>query len=481
MLRRTAYGLALIATSLLAACGDDDETPVVEGVRVLIRTSASDGPVQGDLFLRKTEGEREQIALRRLEGDVWIADGAPNGYYRIASTEGWQHLWPSAMPPMLYAGEQPNHAWLGRPNTLYLGPAPGSVHAPGLEWFVQRVEGRDGAGVEIPVEIFDQEVVDLPHPHVALRFTTETWVGTFRALGRMRDGALCEPVVISLPIDNGNRPRLHHVRPARAQPLVTTLVRTDPQQPVPDGTLVTATLIGLPIDEVYEARTHGEIAYFPEVAVAGNGVRVSFGASARAHVISNKTWRRLGATYLLAPDAKAVRVPLEGLDPWAERMLMIRMDRGDRYGLAAIDVDGVDASVRAPVGRQRWLLRLVDAAGKAQWASLDVDVQAGADTRVRVGDLQRGCTVKGNVHAVPTLGYRLLFFRDEGDGEADIQVLGHGFDVSISHTGSFEADLPPGSYRVSILEPSGREQAQEGVLQLTEGVQVRRSFTYRPQ
>jgi len=474
MLRETARALVLLTLFLLSACGDDNDVEP-KGVRVLVRTSVSDGPVQGELFLRTTEGDENTIPLRRLDGDMWIADGVEGGYYWVTSTEGWSHLWPSALPPLLSGeADRPNQVWMGRPHSLYLGPQPGQTHEPGLAWTVQRWEGRAGAGAVIPVEAFQQVVPNLPHPHVALRFPAGEWNGKFRALGHLRDGTLCEPVVVSLPID-ARGPRLQHVRPARTQPFVATLVRTSPDNPVANGTEVRATVIGLPIEHTYVARSQSELAYFPGVAVAGDGIRVAVGIEERGHVISSKEWRRLGATYLLAPVANPVRVALEGNDPWASASLLIRMDRGDRYGLARVTVKAGQISVDAPIGAQHWLLRWEDASGKPQWGAAKVDVAEGSGMRVRIEDMKRGCSVQGNVVGVPTPGFRLLFFHNEGE---DVWVLGHGFDIGVSHTGSFDADLPPGEYRVSILAPDGTERVQKGRVNLKQGVQVRRSWTW---
>lgn len=485
--------LSILCALALAAAGcGDDEAPQT-GARVRIITSEIDGPVEGRLKLRAIEEAGDKTYdLEPVAGDpgLYAAPGAPPALYGVVSTAGWGMLWGGggASTPRLRGPEHPaTLVRMGRPRTLYLGPAD-----PRL-WQLSGsvgVEVKSAAtGDEVPFERVAAQVRVHPEGMVSVQLDERHWRAgqAVRALGVM-EGEVPTRVVGFVLGDTpyAHLPRLAMVDPAPQAMFRVHLVPPPGVEQVADGTPVRVELKGLPLDLHEDAATKGGTARFDNLAALGGGLRVRLPRSGPRAVfeIDAETRRLQGETWIIATPADAV--PWAADDGIGSPVVEARVlyPGGRDFGRVLLDVGGVEADGRARVrlltlpGPQEWILRHAD----GRWSHHAVEVPSdqpmlGVSWSHPVAK-GAGCQVRGTVSgALPgsRVTFRLLV-RPPRDAPVTFPEPrsegGGGFVAAVSPQGAYEAVLAPGTWVIRVEAPSGRA-SEPRTLDLEPGTHLR--------
>lgn len=487
-MKRTVHLLLLLSFALvLAACGDDS----VAGARVQLITSAADGSVQGEVQLEALDdGVGRIYAARQLEGDVYVAPGAPPGKYRVLSTAGWGMLWTgrtgSSAPLLRGAGYPPALVRMGKPRTLYVASGLPGRWTLGGNWAAQWRRAFEGdRSTWQPVDL---TVDDLDEGVYALRFPADVWTyGTaLRVLGTMTDGTVSALQTYQLRDEKRSElPRIALVLAAVQAPLTVNLVPPPGVAQVPDGTPVRVHLLGVPLEHVYEAKSFEGRARFDEIAALGHDLLVELPASGphARFKIDAQTWRLRQTMHVVAVDpARLAAIEVVELGGgYTEARVCYR--GSSTFGRVSFErlpapEDAVERVVRLHTqpGWQEWWLRTAD----GQWVheALDVDAPP-VETQI---DLDRpdgaGMRISGKVRGSRP-GTRVVFEQLHEsyvlDGEPMLPeraLRGEGFEAAVSPQGGYEIDVPPGRYRIWAVGPGGAGGRPQ-VLPLRPGAQIR--------
>ncbi len=487
-MKRTVQLFLLLSFALgLAACGDD----TIAGARVELVASAADGAIQGEVQLQAVDdGVGRVYPARALQGNVYVAPGAPPGKYRILTTAGWGMLWTgrkgSSAPLLRGAGHPPVLVRMGRPRTLYVASAMPGRWTLGPRWGAEWKRAAEGD--RATWQSVDLTVDDLGEGVYALRFPTDVWTfGTLlRVLGTMSDGTVTAIQTYQLRDEKHYElPRIALLLAAVQAPLTVHLVPPPGVEQVPDGTPVRVHLRGLPLEHAYEAKSFEGQARFDEIAALGHDLLIELpesGPDAR-FALDAQTWRLRQTMHVVAVDpTKLAHIDVVELGGgFTEARVCYR--GSSSFGRVSFEPlpappDAVERSVRLHTqpGWQEWWLRTAD----GQWVHEVLEVDAPPiETRI---DLDRadgaGMRVSGQVRDSRP-GTRVVFMQlhealsIEGESVLPERKLGgEGFEAAVSPQGGYEAALPPGRYQIWAVGPGGRAGRPQTLPQRP-GAQVR--------
>jgi len=480
----------LLLLLLLAGCGKEH---AVAGARVRILTSAVDGAIQGELqFQAVDDGVGRIYAAQALEGDLYVAPGAPSGAYRLLTTAGWGMLWTGrrgASAPLLRGSDYPPAVVrMGRPRALYLASGMPGRWTISTTWAAEWKPGAAG-GVKAfrPAKV---DIADVGEGIVEVRFPEEVWAfgNVVRLVGLMTDGAVTGmPSYQLLDAARPELPRMVLVLGAVQAPLVVRLVPPPGLAEVPEDVRVQVSLRGVALAHVYEARSHNGTARFEEVAALGHGLRIALPGSGPdvAFDLQPETWRTRGTVHLVAlPSTGTVRVAFaEQGGGFVEARVSYR--GGKAFGRVPLEhmpaADGAPAMARLRTmsGWQEWWLRTQ----ADTWIHAVLDVDA-ARPRVELPQAsEAACRVRGQVRGAG-LGFRVVLrqvleaFAPAGAPEGEAAVLaartmeGEGFVAAVSPQGGYEATVPPGRYTLQVVSRAGRAGRPIGPLLFKPGAEV---------
>lgn len=416
-----------------------------EGILVRIDTLPGDGPPPQPLYVRRvdTPTEGTPIELVPVEGEerMYVAPGAPAGYYRVFNDAGWQMIVNTARSPR-FTPSVPQPVAMGRPYCAYMYPERGQFQIDSIV-AVERIEGKRKR--DETYHRVDAEIVEHIAGWFGIRLSPEVAVvgSRFRISGWMKGQHPFDPVILNV----GPEPRRPYVvaaRPASAAPLQITLVAA-PDVPV-DDVEVTAAIEGLPMEMVDRLRTSGGRGTFPSLGAFAGGLRLRVPAwgDGAEYRLSVDRWRREGTVFLRALDAtKAQWVTLDMPDAERVENIAVVDAATSTFALTQVDRSGDGLRVRVPPGPQTWIVY----AG-THVAAHDVHVQEG---RVTLPALTPVVRVHGALAAARP-GYRVRFLRQTGDR----WIGGAGMEVDARVGARYEAHLPAGTYRVHVVHPGGR-------------------------
>jgi len=452
-----------------------------------------DGPVQGTLYIEALDEDEHTVydmqPVPNGDREVFVAPGAPEGRYRIFSSEGWGMLWAgsgASSAPLLSDGRRPaTTVRLGRPYTLYVAADNPAIWRVGLEWGAEwkpQAAGGARAFERLPLRI--QE--DTKDGIVSLRFSPKTWHrgNVLRALGRMVSGAVTQMLTFLIrDAAHPDLPRLALIHAAVPAPLTVFLVPPPGGAPVAEGTRAQVKLRGVPLEVRYEAGAHDGRVRFEAVAALGYGLRVSLPSDPQATFdLEPETWRTRAGIHIVAlspATAQSVRLA-EGESPVVE--VRVRYAGGGDFGRvsfrrleAGAQASGTHVVVRTAPGWQDWLVRRAD--GRWLQGALNLAARPG-ETRDAgaLGKARRSVHIRGRVRG-GGLGYRvqftLLLPAVAGSPLGPRRGQGEGFAAAVSHQGDYEARLPPGRYEIAVHGRAGRIRQAPLTLELRPGGETR--------
>ena len=416
------------------------------GIRLIIQTLSTDGPLPQPVYARRLDVEGDRIRLEKVrdEPPTFLIPNAQAGQYDFFNDEGWRFINPGAMLQTFDPKNEPATIAMGRPYCAYVRGDPRTDFRIQSIVGVERIEGNRREGIRyVPVD--DAQVVTHEGGWMAVRFPPDACQpGTdFRLTGLLDGDHPYNPIKVRVGVQP-RRPYIAYAVPASVGRLQVALVGRKPERTI--DVEVLAAFRGLPLGMTARARTLQGVATFPALGAFPQGLEVSvpeFGPGA-SYLMGLDRWRREGTVFLRALDADAVWVDVLPPEGVSVDNVSVWDRAADRFGLVPLE-RGEPLRVRVPKGPQHWI---VYAKGKAH--AFGVDVTEGM--RVTVPPMDDVVRVHGDLKVART-GYRVQFFRKMDD---DTWIGGHGFDVDGSIGKDYEARIPAGTYRVRVTQPGGR-------------------------
>ena len=397
------------------------------------------------------------------EPDVFVAKDAPDGRYRVVTTEGWGMIYGdrSGAPVLRGPAHRPTAVRMGKPHSIYVAAAnPGTVHGHVTEeWYAdwkplgERLDEKGFQRLEIAIERQNEGLV-------ALRIPPAVWKkgNVLRVAGRFRSGAVSKMVSVQFT-DSAfpDTPKITFLHPAPFAPLRVVFVPPPGVTQVEDGTPATMTYLDVPPTYATEVKSHRGVALFDALGSLGQDIHVA--AAGGSYRLPDEWWRTVGVLYVIGQDPEAT-VPIElskggkmakdAARPVAVRARFVGDTFFGRIPVRAQAGGGTTAHA-LPVP-QEWLVRYSD----GSWARGMAPTGEGATFEPAAWKPEAEARIQGKVRG-GGLGYRVEFLletRDPGD-EAVLQARGAGLSASVSPYGKYEARLPPGRYEVRPIKPNG--------------------------
>ena len=453
------HTLLLVLSLVLpcAGCGDGGESPL----RVDIQIFSFDDALPEGLRIRRLrpdlEPTDEVYDLEPVPGGrrgEYQAAGAPDGSYMLEGPDGWWMLHEGGPPPNITRTLQPPLLAVARGRAIYLVAESPEIR-PSSVWGAVRV-GADGTQEPVPVTVEADEQGYV----VAVRFAPEDWRGTLQVVGRILldpppaptpgpDAQLADPIRFEATTDGD--PVVTRVRKSPTDGLEVVLVPASDEVQT-DGLRVRASLEGLPIPTAFDAYARNGLAHFLGVPAVDRILTLQVGEAAVVHRVDPMVRRRQASFRLLVtgeePTERAVVLadPEDGASLDVD-LVLVRPAGAVAYG--RVPFERVDGGISFPAPRRMvWVLLR----SGTRWASGMGDGAGGLRLTVEQGNLQEGVVVGGRVAAAQP-GTIVRFFKEvAGHDEA---VLGDGFEVRVEPSGTFEAHLPTGRYRVEVATRLG--------------------------
>lgn len=462
---RRSLPLASLLVLLLflapGGCGDGDGD--TGALRIDVTTYAVDGPPPDGMTAVPIEAPPDSevsYPLAPVAGGptgLYVVEGAPEGSYRVEGPGGWWMLQATSRAPELERGRIPPRIRMGRSHTLYLAASAPSIR-PGRRWSAVRIV-ENGASEPIPIEV-------APDPEgwvVALRFRAEDWRGKIQVTGHIEPGPLGARApdappgplaeAIRFEATTSGRPLAIQVRQAPSSPFDVVLVPASPGAQVDDVEVcVRVADFTPPVEECTHCR--GGVAHFAAIPAMGHDLLVTVGGDPFAHRLTPEVRKRQANLRVLHPAGATIRVVRAkvpagtNLDP-ADLCVQVRPLGAVAFARVPFRLvqgrreEGGTVVFRAPAGPFAAWLRT-----GSRWAF----VEGAGDMPIEIthATFEKGVRVEGPVRGRKGMATVRMFFV-----MGEEAVLGDGFEVRVTPSGTYEALLPIGTWHVEVATRLG--------------------------
>jgi len=437
------WAVALAVVGVAAGCGRDAPEPVKGALRVELVLPSVEGPIPERGFtLRETGGAVVALlpVTKGERGPVYEGQG-PAGHWTLGVPEGFRAIGGHEMD--MTPGMPTITLGVGRPRTIYLQPPDRGaiVHVA-----VLMVTPADPHGHAVAVEKLGPGA----DGRVGLRMPDAALGSPIRVHAVLAGGTHATPIP-TRPARDG-APEFHHLQPTASNPFTVRWVAA-PGAKAPVGETVRLVSTLGTLESVETAPLEGDgAARFAQVPTEPESLRV-VGAGVDLDVLEAGAGVAEAAVLVRPADSVGrVRLRIRGFEAAAGApVVQVRPEGASSYGLLRAEtLPGAATELvlgfPLPPGRYRVSVRRGDLAATSA-APFEVGPVEPADVLLVA---ERMATLSVSLEGGAPAGrrYDVEAKRIEGDAE----VLGQGFCARSVGRPDLSLFLPPGRYRVRLLE-----------------------------